>query len=149
MEFEQFTKRPLAVELLLQLAFGLALGFVLARSGFSDWSEVNAMFRFQQWRLLIAFATAVVLLVPMWLWVRRRAERLAPRPIHPGSLVGGLLFGAGWAVSGACPSIALVQVGQGKLMALFTVAGIAIGNLLYSFAHERWFRWESRTCADD
>lgn len=149
MSAPEIQRRPMALELLLQLAFGLALGFVLARSGFSDWSEVNAMFRFERWRLLIAFATAVGLLVPLWLWLRRRAHTLAPRPLHPGSLVGGLLFGTGWALSGACPSIALVQLGQGKLLALCTLSGILLGNLLYSFAHERWFRWDSGSCAQD
>ncbi len=137
-------------ELPLQAAFGVALGYVLSRSGFSDYDQVARMFRFGDFRLLTAFVIAVLVLVPLWGWAARRVEGgLAPRPLHPGSAVGGLLFGAGWALGGACPSIALVQVGEGKGLALCTVAGILLGNWLYSHVHQRWFRWSVGSCASD
>jgi uncharacterized membrane protein YedE/YeeE len=63
-------------------------------------------------------------------------------------LAGGALFGVGWALSGACPSIALVQLGEGQLGALVTLAGIFLGNLAYSAIHDRYFRWSTQSCAD-
>lgn len=134
---------------LVQLLFGAALGIVLSRSGFSSWAEANAMFRFAEWRLLTAFATAVGLLALGAKWLRRRDPMLSPRPIHPGSLAGGVLFGLGWALTGACPAIALVQIGEGAGAAVVTVAGIFAGNWLYSLAHEKWFRWNVGTCGED
>ena len=85
----------------LQLGLGIALGIALSRTGFSDWGAVHAMFRFSDWQLLMAFCTAVALLTPLW-WVlgRKYLGALSPRPIHPGSVPGALLFGAGWL---ACP----------------------------------------------
>jgi uncharacterized membrane protein YedE/YeeE len=59
------------------------------------------------------------------------------------------LFGVGWALSGACPAIALVQLGEGQFVALFTLLGIFAGNWLYSVVHERFFRWSASTCVDD
>ena len=42
--------------------------------------------------------------------------KFAPRNIHPGTLIGGALFGTGWAISGGCPTIALAQIGEGQLV---------------------------------
>ena len=95
----------------IQLAFGVAFGFVFSRGGFSDWRELNGMFRLQSWDPAIAFATVVAVTAPIWLWLKRYATRPYARPVHPGSVPGGLLFGVGWALSGACPTLALVQLG--------------------------------------
>ncbi len=60
-----------------------------------------------------------------------------------------MLFGAGWALSGACPSIALVQLGEGQLAAAFTLAGIFTGNWLYAVARERYLHWDTGSCVDE
>lgn len=133
----------------VQLAFGLVLGFVFSRGGFSDWREVNGMFRLRFWDPAIAFATVVIITAPIWLWLKRYEMRPVIRPIHPGSVAGGLLFGVGWALSGACPALALVQLGEGKSMAAMTLLGIVIGNYAYSVVHERYLRWPATSCADD
>lgn len=138
--------------LLRTLALGLLFGVVLSRVGFSSWDEVHRMFTFQDLRLLFTFMLAVVALGIAWPVVRRLSAsppRWAPRPIHPGTAVGGVLFGVGWALSGACPSIALVQLGEGHAAALLTLAGIFLGNWLYAKLHERFFRWSAGSCVDD
>jgi uncharacterized membrane protein YedE/YeeE len=131
------------------LLVGLGFGFALSRIGFSSWDEVHKMFAFRDLRLLFTFALATVLLTVAWLLIARYSKPTwQPRSLHPGSLIGGLIFGAGWALSGACPSIALVQLGEGQLAALLTLAGILLGNYFYSVLHERYFRWQTTTCAD-
>lgn len=128
---------------------GAALGFVLSKAGFSSWDEIHAMFTFQSLRLVAAFALAVVVLAACWQVVLRfQTPRWAPRNLHPGIIPGSLLFGAGWALSGACPAIALVQIGEGKLGAVFTLVGIVAGNYAYSRLHERYFRWPASSCAE-
>jgi uncharacterized protein len=131
---------------------GVALGFALSRIGFSRWDEVHRMFTFQDLRLLLTFMLAVVLLVPTWVLIRKLSTtppRWLPRRIHPGTVAGGVLFGAGWALSGACPSIGLVQLGEGQLGALWTLGGVFLGNYLYSVVHPRYFRWTAGSCVDD
>ena len=128
---------------------GAVLGFVLSKAGFSSWDEIHAMFTFQSLRLVFAFALAVVVLAACWRIVLRfQTPRWAPHDLHPGVVPGSLLFGAGWAISGACPAIALVQIGEGKLGAVFTLAGILAGNYAYSRLHERYFRWSASSCAE-
>lgn len=131
---------------------GFVFGFALSRIGFSSWDEVHRMFTFDSLRMLLAFVVAVVVLMIAWPLVRRFSPvtpRWSPRPIHRGTLAGGLLFGVGWALSGACPSIALVQLGEGQAAALFTLTGIFAGNWLYSWVHERFFRFSAGSCIDD
>ena len=133
----------------ITIALAVAFGFCLSRIGFTSWDEVHAMFTFSDLRLVIAFGTAVALLSVGWVVVRRLRPSdpaFSPRPIHKGTLVGGVLFGAGWALTGACPSIALVQLGEGKLGALVTLVGIFAGNALYAAVHERYFRFSVGSC---
>lgn len=136
-------------QLALQLSFGVAFGFVFSRGGFSDWHELSGMFRLRNFDPAIAFATVLLVTAPLWLVLRRYAARPLIRPVHPGSIPGGVLFGVGWAVSGACPALALVQLGEGKVLAILTLLGIFVGNYGYARAHERYFRWPPVTCADD
>jgi uncharacterized membrane protein YedE/YeeE len=131
-------------------ALGLVLGFSLSRIGFSSWDQVHAMFTFSDLRLFLTFCSGVVTLGLAWLVVARMSRAAFPaRPIHPGTLPGGALFGLGWALCGACPSIALVQVGEGQLGGFFTLAGILAGNWLYSVVHERFFRWTPGVCMEN
>jgi uncharacterized protein len=129
---------------------GLVLGFSLSRIGFSSWDEVHSMFTFADLRLFLTFCSGVAMLAIAWLFVARASAAAFPaRPIHPGTLPGGILFGLGWALCGACPSIALVQIGEGQLGGFFTLAGILAGNWLYAAVHERFFRWTPSACVEN
>jgi uncharacterized membrane protein YedE/YeeE len=110
--------------------FGLALGFALSNIGFSRWSEVHAMFTFADLRLIYTFAGGVAL-AGVGLALLRKWRPPTVRRVHKGTLPGAILFGTGWAVCGACPSIVLVQVGEGQLAALLTVLGVVAGTLTY------------------
>lgn len=130
---------------------GLLLGFALSRIGFSSWDEVHRMFTFTDLRLFLAFASGVTLLGLGWVAVRATAKQPLPWPtrtIHPGTFWGSALFGAGWALGGACPGIALVQLGEGQLGAVYTLVGMFLGNAIYSFVHERFFTWPAQSCSE-
>src|SRR6185503_13436334 len=108
--------------------------------GFSSWDEVHAMFVFTSLRMFLAFALAVVVLFFAFRAIAARWPARAhfrARPIHRGTLIGSLLFGAGWALGGACPGIALVQLGEGQLAAGYTLLGMLAGNWLYGAVHAR------------
>lgn len=135
---------------LLTCLTGVLLGFSLSKIGFSSWDEVHAMFTFGSFRLTGAFALAAGTLFVAWkIITKTTGATWSRRDIHKGTILGGSLFGTGWALSGACPSIALVQIGEAQLGALVTFTGMLVGNFLYSVVHERYFRWSTRSCADD
>ena len=110
--------------------FGLTMGAVLALSGFSDFEQVHKMFILEDFRLLFAFAGAVVLSM-LGFFLVGRGKTISKKKFNAGTVPGSILFGAGWAITGACPSIALVQLGQGQLAAVYTLLGIALGVWIY------------------
>lgn len=122
---------------------GLALGFTVANIGFGDYAELNRMFTFQDLRMLLAFAGAVVIIVVAFavLGVRR-----SPGRIHAGVVPGAVLFGVGWAISGGCPAIPLVQLASGYLPALVTIAGLVTGVRLCRWVNVRFLRLDRGSC---
>lgn len=122
---------------------GLALGFVVTNIGFGDYAELNRMFTFQDLRMLFAFGGAVAIIVVVFgvMQVRR-----TPGRIHAGVVPGAILFGTGWAISGGCPAIPIIQVGSGYLPALITIAGVAVGMWLCRWANARYFHLDRGSC---
>ena len=131
---------------LLKIAFGVLLGFSLSRIGFSSYDELHKMFVFEDWRMLFTFAGALGLATLMFQVVLRKRFTVQ-RPIHKGTLLGGVLFGLGWALAGGCPSIPLVQLGEGKVLALFTIAGIVTGIVIFRWMQRRYLHWDTGSCA--
>ena len=127
------------------LVFGALFGFALSRARVTDYDTIAGMFRLTDLHVVGVIGSAIATAaVGFWL-LRRSGNRtltgrpieLGARPWRIGALWGGLTFGAGWALSGACPGTALAQVGEGKLAALFTVGGILGGTYLYGRVRSR------------
>ncbi|HKK06397.1 MAG TPA: YeeE/YedE thiosulfate transporter family protein [Gammaproteobacteria bacterium] len=125
--------------------FGLLMGGTLARIGFADYDQVHRMFIFADMRLLFTFGGAVVFAGAVFAVLRGHLP-YHNKTLQPGTVPGSILFGAGWAICGACPSIVFVQLGQGRLPALATLLGILFGVVLHKWAHARFFRWDTGTC---
>jgi len=129
---------------------GVLFGIVLSGIGFTSWDEVHRMFALSDLRLLFVFATAVPLLAMAWFVLSRfRGDTWSPKTMHPGVIPGGILFGIGWALTGACPSIVVVQLGEGQLAAAWTIVGVFVGNFIYSLMHQRYFHWTTTGCTGD
>jgi uncharacterized membrane protein YedE/YeeE len=135
-----------AKHLVLKVAFGVLLGFSLSRIGFSSYDELHRMFVFADWRMFFTFAGALMLTTLMFQVVFRRRYTVS-RPIHKGTVAGGVLFGLGWALAGGCPSIPLVQLGEGRVLALFTIAGIVTGVFAFRFAQRNYLHWDTGSCS--
>ena len=116
---------------------GLLLGFTVARLGFADFNELHRMLLFRDLRLLLAFAAAVSLSIALFAIFRGRLK-LAPVRFHSGTIVGAVLFGIGWAVTGVCPGVALIQIGQGIWWAFATLSGIFLGTWIHSRLQKRF-----------
>lgn len=122
----------------LFLAFGALFGFLLSRARASDYSAIIGMFRLTDLHLFgvigVAIATAALGLFALRASHARSLDgapiAMRTKPYSHVVFVGGLIFGVGWALAGACPGPALTQVGEGKLYALATVAGILAGTWL-------------------
>ena len=97
--------------------------------------------------LFLVGASVAIGIGTLILVTRTRFGRIVRAAAHNPSMVSALgirvplyfalLFGLGWGVAGACPGTVLVMLGEGKLGALFTIAGITAGTYLYGAVHTR------------
>ena len=115
----------------LYLVLGTVFGFVLSRSGAADFGVVQGMFLLQDFQLYGIIGVGVALTAPgLWL-LHKRGHTLVSKQAHTGNLVGGALFGVGWAMTGMCPGPIFVNLGEGKLYAIPVLAGALFGTWLY------------------
>ena len=122
------------------LLVGVYLGILFVKSEVAVWERIHNMFLFKEayMYLIISLAIAVAML-SMFLIKRLEIKsvdgkpiKYEPKPYHTGVIVGGMLFGAGWAIAGACPGPIYAQIGAGAWMALFTFAGALLGMFAYA-----------------
>ncbi len=119
---------------------GVAFGVILSWSLMADPSVVQSALRFEEAYLFLFFASAVATAAIGQQLVRRFRSRAVltdspigwdtPRP-QRHHVVGSVIFGVGWGVTGACPGPIAATIGQGVPLALFTFAGAAIGVYLF------------------
>jgi uncharacterized membrane protein YedE/YeeE len=119
---------------LLYVALGTVFGLVLSRSGAADYDYIQAMFLLQNFQLYGIIGTAVILTAPGVWWIQHRGRtafgapvRVERKTLNRGTIIGGLLFGVGWSMTGMCPGPILVNVGEGKLYAVGALAGALVG----------------------
>jgi hypothetical protein len=127
------------------LLVGIFFGIVLVKSEVVRWQRVHDMFLFREPLMYLIIATGIVVAgIAMWLIRRTGARtvtgepiRYQPKPFHQGIVWGGILFGAGWAITGACPGPIYAQIGGGAWMALVTLGGAVAGMYAYAFMKPR------------
>jgi uncharacterized membrane protein YedE/YeeE len=119
--------------------FGLLFGFILSKSGATSHTAIAEMFLFHDLHLMFVIGVAILAAGVGFATMRRLGAssyngdklQLSIKPRSSGNWWGGLLFGAGWALTGSCPGTALAQLGEGKFVALFTLLGIFLGTEIY------------------
>jgi hypothetical protein len=127
------------------LGFGTFFGYLFGKAGITDSDNILNMFlvfnkEYRDFHLygVIGILVVVVTLGVFLLDVFKGKSLLGnkpfewkPKAFEGERLVGAALFGAGWALTGACPASAVAQIGEGKFMALFTILGILAGTWSY------------------
>ncbi len=122
----------------LGLFFGMCFGGLLGAANLHQYETIHAMLRLDEFDVYGLMASAVLVATGLlWILERRSAttvldgnltlQRSRPQKHH---LVGGALFGIGWAVAGTCPAPALVMISSGATLGLVVMAGIFIGIYL-------------------
>ncbi len=122
------------------MTMGAYLGILFVKSEVAQWDRIHKMFLFQEaYMYLIIGVAIVVAMISMFLIRRLGLKSLdgelivyKPKPYHTGVIIGGMLFGAGWAIAGACPGPIYAQIGGGQWMALCTLAGALLGMFSYA-----------------
>jgi uncharacterized membrane protein YedE/YeeE len=138
---------PSRAGLLTYAALGVGFGVLLVRAELVSWFRMQEMFRFQAFHMYGVFASALAVAVPAVALLRRLGVRtLDGTPVHVPPkvmgrglryVIGGLLFGAGWALTGACPGPLFALVGAGVgVMSVALLAALA-GTWVYGAVRAR------------
>ncbi|HEX2757370.1 MAG TPA: YeeE/YedE thiosulfate transporter family protein, partial [Thermoanaerobaculia bacterium] len=126
--------------LLVGTLVGIAFGFVLERAGFGRARNLAAQFYLTDLRVLkVMFSAIVTALVGMTLLsgigVLDLTQITVPETFLWPQLVGGLLLGAGFIVSGYCPGTGVVAIASGNLDGIAAIGGIMLGSLSFGFGY--------------
>ncbi|QDT00269.1 DUF6691 family protein [Adhaeretor mobilis] len=122
------------------LLIGAYLGILFVKSEVASWQRIHDMFLFREAHMYLIISLAIIVAMISMLVIKRLGVRSVdgkpitykPKPYHTGVIIGGMLFGAGWAITGACPGPVYAQVGAGEWMALFTLGGAMLGMFGYA-----------------
>ncbi len=128
------------VRFTISLLLGIYFGFVLLLSEAYSWFRIQEMFHFQSFHMfgllfsaiLTAMVSIVVLKKIKLKSVFGNSIRTERKPLNwKSNIVGGLIFGVGWAISGACSGPLFVLVGLEWKIGLTGLCGALLGALIY------------------
>lgn len=119
---------------------GVFFGIVMAKSEAISWYRIQEMFRFQSFHMYGIIGTALALgMLAVYLIKKLQLKDIAGQPITFQAkemawrkyLIGGSIFGLGWALTGSCPGPMFVNIGYGYWSMLIVVLGALLGTYLY------------------
>jgi uncharacterized membrane protein YedE/YeeE len=124
---------------------GIAFGIIFVKAEIISWFRIQEMFRFQSFHMYGVIGSAIVVgMISVWLIKKYKAKsmegetiRIEPKKFNKGQIYGGLIFGLGWALTGACPGPLFAQIGTGALVITVTLLSAIAGTWVYGrFRHK-------------
>jgi uncharacterized protein len=127
------------------LLIGIAFGIVAVKSEIISWFRIQEMFRFQSFHMYGVIGTAVMVgAISVFLikkfnvkTIHNEAITFEPKSFSKGNIYGGLLFGFGWALTGACPGPLYAQIGSGFGVVIVTTLSALLGTWTYGLLQKR------------
>jgi hypothetical protein len=123
-------------DMIYGLGTGLLFGFLLQRGRVIRYGKQLGALRFQDFTIFkFMLSSIVVAMVGTYYLYDLGMVKLSIKPMIVGGVVGGgILFGIGWALLGYCPGTSVAAVAEGRLDALWGIAGGLVGAGLYAEA---------------
>ena len=142
---EKGEKRNIVAHNLKFLVAGMFFGVLLIKSEVVSWFRIQEMFRLQSFHMFGIMGSALMVgMISIFLIKRFKIKTINNEPIHippkkfnKGMIYGGLLFGFGWAITGACPGPLFAQIGTGATVVIVTFLSAIAGTWTYGFLKER------------
>jgi uncharacterized protein len=125
-------------KILSSIFFGLAFGFLLQKGGVTKYHLLEGQLLLTDFTVMKVMLSAILVGMIGFLFLERRG--IAKPHIKPAQLganiMGGLVFGVGFALAGYCPGTGAAALGQGNLNAFYYMGGMLVGSYLYAEASE-------------
>ena len=121
-------------------------GIVLVKSEAVSWYRIYEMFKFQAFHMYGIIGSAVVLgvlavgFIKLMKLKNIEGEKINIKPKEKGimrTLLGGSIFGLGWALAGACPGPMYILVGTGVFSMLIVIVAAIIGTFVYGLIRHK------------
>jgi uncharacterized membrane protein YedE/YeeE len=137
----QQTAQEPVIKNLVYLVIGILFGIVFVKAEIVSWFRIQEMFRMSSFHMYGVIGSAVAVgLISIQLIKRLNLKTasgetisIAPKTFDKGQIYGGLLFGIGWALTGACPGPIFAQIGAGYPAVIVTFLSALAGTWVYGY----------------
>lgn len=127
------------------LIAGVIFGILLIKGEVISWFRIQEMFRLQSFHMYGIIGSAVMTgMISIFLikrfhikTINREEIVIKPKKFHKGYIYGGLIFGFGWAITGACPGPLFAQIGSGATVVSITLLSAVAGTWVYGSLKEK------------
>ncbi len=125
---------------------GILLGFILYKSEAVSWFRIYEMFRFQSFHMYGIIGSAIVSgIIIVQIIKRKRIKNVEGEQItikdkaktYPRYLIGGFIFGIGWALAGACPAPMFILLGAGNTVFIVYLVAAMTGTFVYGLLRKK------------
>jgi hypothetical protein len=124
---------------------GTFFGFALIKAEVISWFRIQEMFRFQAFHMYGIIGCAVGVGMFSYALIRKLKLKsldgelivIPPKPLNKGTVIGGLIFGFGWAMTGACPGPMYALVGSGAVGMGVVVIIAVFGTFVYGLLKDK------------
>ncbi len=131
--------------LLRYTAIGMILGMIFIKSEVISWFRIQEMFRLQSFHMYGVLGSAVAAsALSVWLIKRFNIKTIHGNPVvfypkqfNKGQVIGGLIFGFGWALTGACPGPLFALLGAGIPVAIVMIVCALAGTWVYGLLRDK------------
>ncbi|WP_245798241.1 DUF6691 family protein [Cnuella takakiae] len=124
---------------------GIFFGIAFTKAEIISWFRIQEMFRLQSFHMYGVIGTAIVIgMISVWLIKKFKVKTIHsesiefhPKKFNKGQIIGGVIFGLGWAMTGACPGPLFAQIGAGFLVIVVVLLSAIAGTWVYGYFRER------------
>jgi len=128
------------------MIMGILFGIVLSKGEIISWYRIQEMFRFQSFHMFGVIGSAVVFGILTIQFIKRKKLKdsegnqitvSTQEPSYARNLIGGTIFGLGWAITGACPGPLFILVGHQGWVFILALAGAILGTFSYGLIEKK------------
>jgi uncharacterized membrane protein YedE/YeeE len=138
-------KKETIFSLLKYTVIGMLFGIVFVKAEIISWFRIQEMFQLQSFHMFGVIGTAVFVGIVSVAIIKKyniktiQGEKIiiVPKPFSKGQIYGSLLFGLGWAMTGACPGPIFAQIGTGLISGFVILASALLGTWTYGVFQEK------------
>lgn len=124
---------------------GILFGIIFVKAEIVSWFRIQEMFRLQSFHMYGVIGSAIAVGMLSIFIIRKRNIKtiygedieIHPKPFNIGQIYGGLLFGLGWAITGACPGPLYAQIGTGATVISVTLLSAIAGTWFYGLLRDK------------